>query len=171
MNRAETIVDALLGGAAAPVAPPKPTTAPPRPSAPPKPRPGTRPWSPSHRPGVNPRPKARREREHGWVSDKDQIAFAEAEGSVSVPPAAHLDSPQAQPEPQALQSICDYIRPGDRVVILTPQNQHVTGRAVMRNRQQGCWVLNAGGPHGRPVIASEENVVSIRRGGRVIYGK
>lgn len=175
MNRAETIVDALLSGspygAPAPTAPPKPTTTPTRPQTPSKPRPGTRPWSPGPRPGVNPRPKARFKREHGWVANTDQTAFVEAEGgSMSVPPAGHSENPAA-PEPPPLQSLCDYIRPGDRVTILTPQNQNVTGRAVMRNRQQGCWVLNLGGPHGRPGIASEENIVSIRRGGKVIYGK
>jgi len=167
MNCAETIVDALLG--AAPVAPPKPTTTPTKPAAPVKPRPGTRPWNPSIRPGVTPRPKARYEKGHGWIDD--QTAFAEADGQVPVHSPANADMQQAQPEPAPLQSLCDYIRPGDRVVIITPQNQNVTGRAVMRNRAQGCWVLNAGGPHGRPVIASEENIVSIRRGGKVIYGK
>lgn len=173
MNRAEQIVDALLSGspyaAPAPTAPPKPTTTPTRPQTPSKPRPGTRPWSPGPRPGVNPRPKARYRR---YGVGHDQISFAEAEGQVSVPPAGHdQEVPQAQPEPAPLSSLCDHIRPGDRVTIITPHNQNVTGRAVMRNRAQGCWVLNAGGPHGRPVIASEENIVSIRRGGKVIYGK
>lgn len=170
MNRAESIVDALIEGAGAPVAPPKPTTTPTKPATPSKPRPGTRPWNPSVRPGVNPKPKARHKREHGWVADKSQIAFAEAEGSVPVPSPEEEASPSA-PEPPPLQSLCDYIRPGDRVTIVTQHGQNVTGRATMRNRQAGCWVLNAGGPHGRPVIASEENIVSIRRGGRSIYGK
>lgn len=100
------------------------------------------------------------------------MAFAEAEGGqMHAPPAAHDETPQAQPEPAPLQSLCDYIRPGDRVTISTPQGQKVSGRAVMRNRQHGCWVLNLGGPHGRPGIASEENIIGIRRGGKVIYGK
>src|SRR5512137_2194473 len=153
MNRAETIVDALIEGAAAPVAPPKPTTTPTKPATPSKPRPGTRPWNPSVRPGVNPKPKARRQREHGWVADRSQTAFAEAEGSVPVP-SPEEEGASTAPQPPPLQSLCDYIRPGDRVTIVTPQGQNVTGRATMRNRQVGCWVLNAGGPHGRPVIAS-----------------
>lgn len=162
MNRAESIVDALIEGAGAPVAPPKPTTVPTRPATPSKPRPGTRPWNPSIRPGVNPRPKARQKRGHGWVS--------EAEGSVPVP-SPEEEGAASAPQPPPLQSLCDYIRSGDRVTIVTQHGQNVTGRATMRNRQAGCWVLNAGGPHGRPVIASEENIVSIRRGGRSIYGK
>lgn len=166
MSYAESIIDALIGGAGAPVAPPKPTTTPTKPGRPQKPRPGTRPWNPSIRPGVTPRPKARRRQEPGWVADRSQIAFTEAEDSLPVP------SPEeSTPEPAPIQSLCDYIRPGDRVTIVTPHGQNVTGRATMRNRQYGCWVLNAGGPHGRPVIASEENIVSIRRGGRSIYGK
>lgn len=167
MNRADQIVDALLGGspyaAPAPTAPPKPTTKPAAPPAPAKPRPGTKPWSPSRRPGVSPKPKARN-RQHGWVGENDGA-------SVPVPPAAHDEVPQAEPEPVPLSSPCDQIRVGDQVTILTPQNQQVRGRAVMRNRQVGCWVLNAGGAHGRPVIADEENIVSVRRGGKVIYGK
>ena len=172
MKHAESIVDALIEGAGAPVAPPKPTTTPTKTptKTPEKPRPGTRPWNPSRRPGVSPRPKARRQREHGWVADRSQIAFAEAEGSVPVP-SPEEESAATAPQPPPLQSLCDYIRPGDRVTIVTQQGQNVTGRATMRNRQAGCWVLNAGGPHGRPVIASEENIVSIRRGGRSIYGK
>jgi hypothetical protein len=170
MNRAESIVDAMLGGA--PIAPPKPTTTPTRPGTPSKPRPGTRPWNPSIRPGVNPRPKARNKQEHGWVADASQVSFAEAE-TPEPPPIP--SAPGAAPAPAAPEAtaadLCDYIRPGDRVTIVTQQNQNVTGRAVMRNRQAGCWVLNAGGPHGRPVIASEENIVSIRRGGQRIYGK
>lgn len=167
MSQAEAIVDALIAGtpygAPAPTAPPKPTTRPARPMTPTKPRPGTRPWSPTVRPGVNPRPKARH--------DDDQMAFAEAEGAIPVPPATHEERPDAQPEPPPLSSVCDIIRPGDRVTVLTPQNQRRSGRAVMRNRTHGCWVLNAGGRFGTPVIASDENIVSVSRGGRVLYGK
>ena len=34
----------------------------------------------------------------------------------------------------------------------------------MFNRDYGCWVLNGGGRHGTPLIASRENVVKIRKG-------
>jgi hypothetical protein len=32
------------------------------------------------------------------------------------------------------------------------------------------WVLNLGGAHGTPGITSEENLVRIKRGGKLIYG-
>lgn len=75
--------------------------------------------------------------------------------------------------------LCDHIRPGDRVTILRPAGRNRdgsydykprTGRAVMRNREQGCWVLNLGGPHGTPGIADEENIVCVKRGNELIYG-
>jgi hypothetical protein len=202
MNRAQEIIDLLLGEAGAA---PAPTIAPPRPgvkpgTAPPqtRPRPGTRPWNPSIRPGINPRPKARKPGE--------EISFAEANTSVPVPPPPTDEDPAGTPEPAALpsagqginrfvsshtppppapepetqgSSLTDYIRPGDRVVIQVPAGmgrhgqewKSVQGRAVMRNRQTGTWAVNLGGPHGRPGVASDENIVQIRRGGKVIYGK
>ena len=56
--------------------------------------------------------------------------------------------------------ILQYIHPGDRVTITTPQGQEVTGKAVMRG--PSGWVLNMGGKHGRPGIATEENVVGVK---------
>ena len=53
----------------------------------------------------------------------------------------------------------DSIKVGSRVTILTPQKQERTGRAVMRNRDQDLWVLDMGGPHGRPGIADRKNFV------------
>ena len=79
-------------------------------------------------------------------------------------------APAAAPAPEAEQDLCDYIRNGDRVTILTPHGQKLTGRTVMRNRQTGCWVLNLGGRHGTPGIADSENIVRVVRGGKVIYG-
>lgn len=172
MNRAAEIVDKMLEGyyaSPAPVAPPKPTTTPTRPQTPSKPRPGTRPWNPSVRPGVNPRPKAR----------KDERSFAESEGATGVPPAPHDEGVplEGEPTPQELPSLSDYIRPGDRVTIHIPAGRGrngqewkpATGRAVMRS-SHGGWVLNMGGPHGTPGLADDENIISIRRGGKVIYG-
>lgn len=122
-RRVEAIVDALLSGetaAPAPVAPPRPATKPATPSTPARPRPGTRPWNPSVRPGVNPRPKARGSR-HGWVNDEMSFAesrantflprpgtrpnrrIGEADGSISVPPAANNENPKSKPEPVPLK--------------------------------------------------------------------
>jgi hypothetical protein len=53
------------------------------------------------------------------------------------------------------------IKSGDRVVIKTPQGQTRKGKAVMYNPQYNSWVLNMGGAHGTPGIASEKNIVSV----------
>lgn len=52
------------------------------------------------------------------------------------------------------------IEPGDRVTILTPRNQRATGRAVMRGPYG--WVLNMGGRHGTPGIATEANTIMVQ---------
>jgi hypothetical protein len=65
------------------------------------------------------------------------------------------------------KSLFDRIRPGSRVTILAyaglgrngPEYQEATGRAVMLG--PAGWVLNMGGRHGTPDIASEENVVAV----------
>lgn len=49
------------------------------------------------------------------------------------------------------------IKPGVQVAIVTPHGNLLQGRPVMRG--PAGWVLNLGGPHGTPGIASEENVV------------
>ena len=62
-------------------------------------------------------------------------------------------------------SLIDTIRPGDRVTIRTPQGQEVSGRAVMKS-SHGGWVLNMGGPHGRPGLVDARNIVSVKPGKR-----
>lgn len=52
------------------------------------------------------------------------------------------------------------IKPGCRVTIVTPHSQQRTGRAVMRG--PAGWVLNMGGKHGTPGIATETNVLMVR---------
>jgi hypothetical protein len=52
------------------------------------------------------------------------------------------------------------IRAGDRVTIVNRFGQESTGRAVMRG--PAGWVLNMGGRHGTPAIASPENVTNVR---------
>jgi len=177
MNRAMQIIERLFGAGPAP-APAAPTTKPGTPVAPPapaRPRPGTRPWKPMRRPGVAPRPKARYDR-YGRLDTDEFVAPApkacglmREAADIPVPPPPSSEGPS--PEPPAMSSVCDTIRAGDRVSILTPQGQRVTGRAVMRNRERGCWVLNMGGPHGRPGIADDDNTVKVVRNGKVIYGK
>ena len=50
-------------------------------------------------------------------------------------------------------------RPGDKVTILTPQGQQVSGRVVMAFATH-C-VLNMGGRHGRPGVADERNTIAV----------
>ena len=62
------------------------------------------------------------------------------------------------------------IRHGDKVTILRPSGigrdgveyKAATGRAVMHS-SNGGWVLNMGGKHGTPGIATEANTVKVRR--------
>ena len=62
------------------------------------------------------------------------------------------------------------IQHGDRVTILVPAGigrngqewSPRTGRAVFISANGG-WVLNMGGPHGTPGIATAENTVKIER--------
>lgn len=54
----------------------------------------------------------------------------------------------------------DQIRPHDRVTIVDRFGQQRTGRVVMRG--PAGWVLNMGGQHGTPAIATPENVVRVR---------
>lgn len=53
-----------------------------------------------------------------------------------------------------------FIKAGDRVTIVNRFGQQRTGRAVMRS-QYGGWVLNMGGRHGTPVVATAENIVRV----------
>jgi len=63
--------------------------------------------------------------------------------------------------------LVDTIRHGDRVEILVPAGmgregqewKKATGRAVMLG--PAGWVLNMGGAHGTPGIATDENTVSV----------
>jgi hypothetical protein len=55
--------------------------------------------------------------------------------------------------------ILDSIRPGMRVTIVNRFGQQQSGKAVMRG--QHGWVLNLGGAHGTPGIATVENIVKV----------
>jgi hypothetical protein len=58
--------------------------------------------------------------------------------------------------------LVDDIQAGSRVTIVDRFGKQRTGRAVMRG--PAGWVLNMGGKHGTPAIASAENVVAVKRG-------
>lgn len=69
-------------------------------------------------------------------------------------------------------SLLDQITPGTRVTIAVPggigrggvEYTRRTGRAVMRGPYG--WVLNLGGPHGTPGVATEENIIKVHGRGR-----
>ena len=57
------------------------------------------------------------------------------------------------------------IQPGDLVTIMSPQGQYHTGRVVMKSSHPDSWVLNMGGKHGTPGIATVgKNIVRVRKG-------
>ena len=60
--------------------------------------------------------------------------------------------------------LVDIIRPGDRVTIVDRFGKERTGRAVMRG--PAGWVLNMGGAHGTPAIASDNNVTRVKSMGK-----
>jgi hypothetical protein len=57
-------------------------------------------------------------------------------------------------------NISEFIRAGDKVTIVNRFGQRQTGRAVMRGPYG--WVLNMGGRHGTPGIATEDNTVGVK---------
>ena len=59
--------------------------------------------------------------------------------------------------------LVDSIRPGDIVTIISPHGQKLTGRAVMPAKGGIGWVLNLGGRHGTPGIATDENTIMVRK--------
>lgn len=67
------------------------------------------------------------------------------------------------------EQLLDSIRYWDRVTILIPNGvgrngiewKEKTGRAVMRG--PAGWVLNMGGKHGTPGLATVENLVRVQR--------
>lgn len=53
------------------------------------------------------------------------------------------------------------IKAGDRVTIKDRFGKEHTGKAVMPS-SEGGWVLNMGGRHGTPGLASDSNVTKIK---------
>lgn len=56
--------------------------------------------------------------------------------------------------------LIDAIRPGSRVTIVDRFGKQRTGRAVMRGPYG--WVLNMGGAHGTPAIATDDNITAVK---------
>lgn len=55
----------------------------------------------------------------------------------------------------------DSIAFGDRVTIRTPHGSEIRGRATLKGPHG--WVLNCGGAHGTPRIATTTNIVRVAR--------
>lgn len=64
------------------------------------------------------------------------------------------------PGPFEQEVLFNKIRPRSLVTIVTPHGSKLKGRAVMRG--PAGWVLNLGGAHGTPGIATEDNVIAVR---------
>lgn len=71
-----------------------------------------------------------------------------------------------KPNPRRNPDLFDSIKFGDRVTIVNRFGQERTGRATIHNREADLWVLNMGGPHGTPGIATRENVTRVKGSGR-----
>ncbi len=57
--------------------------------------------------------------------------------------------------------LIDLVGPRDRVTIVDRFGVERTGTAVMRG--PAGWVLNMGGRHGTPAIASDENITKVKK--------
>ena len=57
--------------------------------------------------------------------------------------------------------LIDCVEPGDTVWILSRFGVEHKGKAVMRSSMPDTWVLNMGGRHGRPGLASDKNVTRV----------
>lgn len=77
--------------------------------------------------------------------------------------------------PVKLKAGMPEIKNGDKVTILIPAGmgrggqewKEATGKATMKSPKVGGWVLNMGGAHGTPKLASPKNIVAVN-GKRVI---
>lgn len=94
---------------------------------------------------------------------QDLVAYARSASPSRVALASALRGLAARVAAKTAGSLYDTIRAGDRVTIVDRFGKEHTGRAVMRG--PAGWVLNMGGAHGRPGIASEENVVNVKEEG------
>jgi Zn finger protein HypA/HybF involved in hydrogenase expression len=105
------------------------------------------------------------------------LAQHENWGFVVSDPDVTLASESIDEAPEDLREIdpVDTIQRGDKVTILIPaglgrQGQEwkpKAGKAVMRGPHG--WVLNMGGAHGTPGVASSRNIVKVQRGGKTLY--
>jgi len=92
----------------------------------------------------------------GWVLDvRGSSVIANEDNVVAVSREAPL---VGNPRRVGMFST---IQPGDRVTIVTPRGQEMTGRAMMKG--PAGWVLNVGGRYGTPALADEDNIVKVSK--------
>ena len=60
-------------------------------------------------------------------------------------------------------SLIDTVQSGDKVTIINQHGIKLIGRAVMKARGINGWILNVGGKYGTPSIASDENIIKVRK--------
>ena len=89
-----------------------------------------------------------------------------AASAADAMPARNPYVPTFGPTPDA-PGLLGQIRHGDRVTIVDRFGKESTGRAVMRSdpRYGPGWVLNMGGKHGTPGIATEANIIRVSKAG------
>ena len=104
--------------------------------------------------------------DNGWPTDR--IVQYDRGYAIQSGKSGNYAGPGVTPKKfgsRRVAGVLDTIRPGDRVTInishgTRREPQERTGKAVMRG--PAGWVLNLGGRHGTPGIATEENIVAIK---------
>ena len=99
----------------------------------------------------------------GAESRESQLQRRVPESAIKDKKAFNFNSISEQKQLEGVGGVVSQIRPGDRVTIRTPHGQELTGKAVMYNAKQQCWVLNLGGKHGTPGVATDENIVNVKK--------
>jgi hypothetical protein len=94
----------------------------------------------------------------------DLLAYSESDRPSRTRLASRLRNLAARvldKEASEDSNLVDSIRAGDKVTIVDRFNKEHSGRAVMKG--PAGWVLNMGGRHGTPGIASEKNIVKVKK--------
>ena len=94
-------------------------------------------------------------------------------GSVTIKPTLTLDHKKGKPfymlKMRPRDPVFEIIQHDDRVTITNRHGQRQTGTARIRNQKAEVWVCAAKG--NGTFLASQENVVQVKRGRKVIYGQ
>jgi len=83
-----------------------------------------------------------------------------AEITERIQTGAYIVGSRHKPKYRRNGSVVEAIRAGDTVIIVDRFGARRSGRAVMRGPHG--WVLNMGGKHGTPAVASEANIVDAK---------